>query len=67
MKIIKKTVSSEKITAGSLKVSATADVSAFAYPGGFVFSIRPVSIIVETESGTYSFDLKRDVPPLQIR
>ena len=67
MKIIKENITSGKITAGSVKVSSTADVSAFAYPGGFVFSVCPMSIIVETESGTYGFDLKRKELPLQIR
>lgn len=67
MKIIKKTISSGKITVGDFKVSSTAEVSAFASAGEFVFSLCPVSIIVETESGAYSFDLKRWDDPLQIR
>jgi len=67
MRIIKKNVSSVKITVGDVKVSSKADVSAFTSAGGFVFSLCPVSVIVETESGTYSFDLKGESSPLQIR
>ncbi|WP_421909385.1 hypothetical protein [Methanolacinia petrolearia] len=67
MKIVKEKITSGKVTAGGVKISSAADISAFVYPGGFVFSVCPISIIVETESGTYSFDLKREELPLQIR
>lgn len=59
MKTVKKTVSSRKISVNGFEISVVADVSAFAHMGGFVFSLAPVLVVIETESEKYSCELKR--------